>query len=612
MKKLTMLVASVMLFAICLPVIAQEFPDVPPDHWAYDAVQDLAEKGIIQGYPDGLFQGKRAMTRYEFAEALSKAIPVIAEMVGAGPVTGPSGDFATKGEVDALSQRVKALEERPVPPGQATKEEVDALRKLVDEFRDELAAVGVDVEAVRRDIAALSDRVTALENEVQRVKLTGGVNLIARGEVLNSGTAFDKDQRPLATASPAGEKSHILANSTVFTDWDFDLTARVSDEAKLKASINAGDYSTFAIGTVDDFTLWSLYMDGAVKLGPLGTANVMVGRFPFQLTPLTLKFVDPDSYAYVSRLDDGNFVLDGGAATFGFGKLSLTAFMAKADPIADLISPDLMLPVGVSEVAQIGGARLVIGTGFAGNLGLTWYSAGLDPAFGTTSVFGADLNTAFGNLGLSAEWAQCEPSDTLEAVVPATGSDNTAWNAKLSYQMGNLSIAGGFTTVESNYYAPGYWSRNGAAVNLRNVQGPTASVSYALGSNLSLSADAQFLEPDDDAVAVTGRTATDQSAVVSAGGLDKITSWKAGLKYGLSSANTIDLGYEQVSWEPIAGADAKEKYISIGIGHSLNANASLKLMYQIVEYEAGAINPYPGLGADSRGGVGYAQFQLKY
>jgi len=611
MKKLTMLVASVMLVAICVPVLAQEFPDVPPDHWAYDAVQDLAEKGVIQGYPDGLFGGKRAMTRYEFAEALSKAIPVIAEL--AGKPAGPEGDFATKADVDALSQRVKALEDKAAPAAQVTKEEVDALRKLVDEFRDELAAVGVDVEAVRRDIAALSDRVTALEDEVNRVKLTGSVNLIARGEVLNSGTAFDKDLRLLSTTSPASEKSHILANSAMYTDWDFDLTARVSEDAKLKASINAGDYSNFAVSTVDDFTLWSLYLDGTAKLGPLGTANIMVGRFPFQLTPLTLKFVDPDTYACVSRLDDGNFVLDGGLASFGWGKLSLTAFMAKTeDQIADLISPDLLLSGSVSEVAQIGGARVVIGTGVAGNLGLTWYSAGLDPNIGTANIFGVDLNTSFGKLGLAAEWAQAEPSDGLEAIVPATGDDNTAWNAKLTYQFGNLGLGVGYTDIETNYYAPGYWNRTGAAVNLRNVQGANVGLTYALGSNLSVSADAQFLEPGDEAAAVTARTALSQTPFVTVSGLDKVTNWKAGLKYGLGAASTVDLGYEEVRWEPVSGTDAKEKYISIGIGHSLNANASLKLMYQIVEYEAGAVNPYPGITADARGGVGYAQFQLKY
>ncbi|WP_273095561.1 ESPR-type extended signal peptide-containing protein [Dialister succinatiphilus] len=50
------------------------FPDVPDNHWAYDYVKGLAEKGIIEGYPDGLFKGGQSMTRYEFAAMLYRAL----------------------------------------------------------------------------------------------------------------------------------------------------------------------------------------------------------------------------------------------------------------------------------------------------------------------------------------------------------------------------------------------------------------------------------------------------------------------------------------------------------------------------------------------------------
>ncbi|MCH4188421.1 MAG: S-layer homology domain-containing protein [Megasphaera sp.] len=50
------------------------FPDVPENHWAYEAVSKLAGNGIIKGYPDGMFKGDRAMTRYEFASMLYRAM----------------------------------------------------------------------------------------------------------------------------------------------------------------------------------------------------------------------------------------------------------------------------------------------------------------------------------------------------------------------------------------------------------------------------------------------------------------------------------------------------------------------------------------------------------
>jgi len=58
------------------PIVPAEqlFPDVPQNHWAYEYVNGLIAKGIIEGYPDGTFGGDRAMTRYEFAAMLFRAM----------------------------------------------------------------------------------------------------------------------------------------------------------------------------------------------------------------------------------------------------------------------------------------------------------------------------------------------------------------------------------------------------------------------------------------------------------------------------------------------------------------------------------------------------------
>lgn len=50
------------------------FPDVPENHWAFEAVDDLAKRGLIVGYEDGMFKGDRVLTRYEFAEVVHRAI----------------------------------------------------------------------------------------------------------------------------------------------------------------------------------------------------------------------------------------------------------------------------------------------------------------------------------------------------------------------------------------------------------------------------------------------------------------------------------------------------------------------------------------------------------
>ena len=53
---------------------SMNFPDVPENHWAYQYVKTLAEKGYLEGYPDGEFKGDRSMTRYEYAAVIYRAL----------------------------------------------------------------------------------------------------------------------------------------------------------------------------------------------------------------------------------------------------------------------------------------------------------------------------------------------------------------------------------------------------------------------------------------------------------------------------------------------------------------------------------------------------------
>ena len=62
------------LLSVLNPNMSKDFPDVPENHWAYEAVSRLAGNDIIQGYPDGEFHGDRTMTRYEMAEIIYNAL----------------------------------------------------------------------------------------------------------------------------------------------------------------------------------------------------------------------------------------------------------------------------------------------------------------------------------------------------------------------------------------------------------------------------------------------------------------------------------------------------------------------------------------------------------
>ena len=62
------------LLSVINPNMSKDFPDVPENHWAYEAVSRLAGNDVIQGYEDGKYHGDRTMTRYEMAEIIYNAL----------------------------------------------------------------------------------------------------------------------------------------------------------------------------------------------------------------------------------------------------------------------------------------------------------------------------------------------------------------------------------------------------------------------------------------------------------------------------------------------------------------------------------------------------------
>jgi len=131
MKKLVLVL--VLVFAFTLTALANPFVDVPLNHWAYDAVQSLSAKGVIVGYPDGTFGGAKSLTRYEFAEAVAKALAYVEGM-----------DFAAA-------------------------EDVVILEKLAIEFADELASLGVTVADLEAALGANTEAIAALEETVAKL-----------------------------------------------------------------------------------------------------------------------------------------------------------------------------------------------------------------------------------------------------------------------------------------------------------------------------------------------------------------------------------------------------------------------------------------------------------
>ncbi len=136
MKKVALAFAALLVLMVVAPAFSQPFADVPTDHWAFDAIAELAAKGIIEGYPDGTFKGDRALTRYEMAMVIARVLARI-EAIKIPPPPAPT----------------------KIPPPEVTRADIQTLQRLINEFRAELAALGVRVTAVEEELTALKARV---------------------------------------------------------------------------------------------------------------------------------------------------------------------------------------------------------------------------------------------------------------------------------------------------------------------------------------------------------------------------------------------------------------------------------------------------------------------
>ena len=179
---------------------ANPFSDVPADHWAYDAVSQLAADGVIEGYGDTTFRGNQSITRYEMAQMVAKAM--------------------AKTDVSAAD---KAL-----------------IDKLAAEFSDELNNLGV--------------RVSNLERNADMVKWNGQARYTYRSlrtEQENGSKDRDNSDKLLLRLEPSAEVNdhwHVKARldaTTEMSDDKGDGDNHDEDKITLKRVYAQGNYKNF-------------------------------------------------------------------------------------------------------------------------------------------------------------------------------------------------------------------------------------------------------------------------------------------------------------------------------------------------------------------------------
>ena len=216
------------------------FSDVPADHWAYDAVTQLAADGVIEGYGDSTFQGNKNITRYEMAQMVAKAM--------------------AKTDVSAAD---KAL-----------------IDKLAAEFSDELNNLGV--------------RVSNLEKHADMVKWNGKLRYTYSSKRVedeakdDSKTKTNKDELLFRLEPTAEVNDHwnVKARVDAKTYMDSDGGKNDSDNVKLKRAYAEGNYKNFStqlgkfgLYTPEEGLVFDDEMSGAkVTFGKDLKASLYAGR----------------------------------------------------------------------------------------------------------------------------------------------------------------------------------------------------------------------------------------------------------------------------------------------------------------------------------------------
>ncbi|MBU1106509.1 MAG: S-layer homology domain-containing protein [Candidatus Riflebacteria bacterium] len=231
MKRISMLLLAAMVLTTIVATAAP-FSDVPFSHWSYDAVNKLAAKGILQGYPDGSFKGNQTVTRYALAMVTAKMLANVEQMLE----TGIGSNLVTKADLQTLE-------------------------KLTVEFADELALLGVKVTALEDDMQVVKEDVSMLKRDVdgikdymakggmEKVKLSGDMlvrhtNLITNQDLVNDNVRTETQLRFKFTAN-------IDENITAVARWRMFIKENDSRNPSANPSlVRGGSFGSAGIGNL--------------------------------------------------------------------------------------------------------------------------------------------------------------------------------------------------------------------------------------------------------------------------------------------------------------------------------------------------------------------------
>jgi hypothetical protein len=597
---------AVLSIAVVLPAIAQDnFPDVPDNHWAYDALKRMKSEGLLVGYPDGLFRGNRPATRYEMAVAIHATYVHLRNMIDnlngqMAALQDQMKNTASQSDLANLKAAVDALQSQVNSQGQ----DIADLKKMADTFEKELASLGVDVQQMKKDLGDLADRVTDLENRLP-VNISGSVDwvMLAGYGADDVGGVFGVtvDGRPtgVGRGSYSGQQVGATRDLTMMHEMALTLTSARKTGPKFRVTTvvgnmlgqdnfegsvvrpalsnnqsnggafgnqsNTSSFVPFGEGQ-EDVYIQNASVSFDTSVYGLGF-GVEAGRVGYKVSPYIFQRPDVTPYFANDRWDNGEWSIDGAVLGFHFGGSHLDIVAGRTTNPSDN-------PVGGST--SVNGVALQPLSAGRDNLGVFGgRPVGLTPnILGIDQMLGANLHLPLmgdkGGLNLAYLWLD---SNTVTATSNGNANRVTVFGGDGHFSFGSFLVNAGYsqsdlmendksrvTKDNKAWYAnvgleQGKWGINAGyrAIDPRFAApgdwgrigmwwNPVDIEGYMANAHYNLSGDMRLVA---SAEGYRGRD-TNNSALVHD---DKLNRYTAGLEYKMASNYNLSIGVEDVRWD---------------------------------------------------------------
>ncbi len=199
--------------------------EISAKDWSYQAIEDLANRGLIHGYQDAKFLDGKKLSRFEMASLIKRLIESLMDV----PVPTKPGPIVPETPGTAAS---RGLGYDPLPSGRAlsggktgrtasfTESDLGTLKRLSDTYSVELAVIGVNLQETMDRLQSLEGRIEAIEKGLKSADgpLQSVISKVSRIDKIRfSGylqARYQSFENTSEAANPGGPRQAVRGPST--------------------------------------------------------------------------------------------------------------------------------------------------------------------------------------------------------------------------------------------------------------------------------------------------------------------------------------------------------------------------------------------------------------